>query len=328
MPIVLLNIDGLQPAYLGPYGCEWFDTPTFDRWAAAGVVYDRHFADVPRADGALSCHHAAAKPLAPPPTEHGVSVSTTNLRGATAALKKAAKLERSLVRIDVGSLRPPWKLGADDLAPFFDDSEELEPWLEPLPEAIEPDDDATFPRLQATYAAAIARLDSDLARIDFEGCTIIATSGRGLPLGEHGAAGFSSPLYEELVHLPLLIVRADGRHAGHRVSTLTQPMDVAATIAGLLGHEVPEGDALTCGRHLLEGTQVIRNHAVTIDGDRAGIRTPEWHWLAESRDEPEQLFVKPEDRWDMNDVAQHHPDQCDEFRVFLERFATAFMGER
>src|SRR5205809_7553044 len=47
MRVLVLNIDGLQLAYLGPYGCEWVRTPTLDRWAAAGIVCDQHFADYP-----------------------------------------------------------------------------------------------------------------------------------------------------------------------------------------------------------------------------------------------------------------------------------------
>ena len=44
--IVVVSIDALQPAYLGAYGNEWIETPTFDGWAARGVVFDQHFADV------------------------------------------------------------------------------------------------------------------------------------------------------------------------------------------------------------------------------------------------------------------------------------------
>ena len=48
--------------------------------------------------------------------------------------------------------------------------------------------------LQTTYAAAVAKLDTDLAKIPIEGFTLIVTSNRGLPLGEHGAVGYPAPL--------------------------------------------------------------------------------------------------------------------------------------
>ena len=47
MRAAVLIVNGLQPAYLGAYGCEWVPTPTIDRWAAHGVVFDNHFSDLP-----------------------------------------------------------------------------------------------------------------------------------------------------------------------------------------------------------------------------------------------------------------------------------------
>src|SRR5262245_3971131 len=52
MRVLVLTVDGLQPAYLGPYGNEWVPTPTLDHWAASGVVFDWHFADSPDLDSA------------------------------------------------------------------------------------------------------------------------------------------------------------------------------------------------------------------------------------------------------------------------------------
>lgn len=38
---IVLLIDGLNPAFLSPYGCTWIDTPAFDRLAAESVVFER-----------------------------------------------------------------------------------------------------------------------------------------------------------------------------------------------------------------------------------------------------------------------------------------------
>lgn len=299
MRIAILNIDGLQPAYLGAYGCEWIETPTFDHWATAGVVFDQHFADKFR--------------LQLP----GEAIAT-NRRGAAVALRKSARADRAVVHIEIDALMPPWKLKTAELEPFFVDSGELEPWLDPLPSEIDPEDEATFARLQATYAAAVAKLDADLAKLPTEGYTLVVTSNRGLPLGEHGYAGFSAPLYEELVHLPLIVVPSDGSFAGRRVSVLTQPADLSATIAHWIGRDASSGHNLWP-----PPTAAIRPRAVALDAGRASIRTPDWHWLAPHGDDDQQLFVKPDDRWDINNVAQHHHDQCDEFRDLPLRFAPA-----
>jgi arylsulfatase A-like enzyme len=50
MKVVLIVPHGLNASYLGCYGNEWVTTPTFDRLAAEGIVFDQHYADHPDAD--------------------------------------------------------------------------------------------------------------------------------------------------------------------------------------------------------------------------------------------------------------------------------------
>lgn len=38
--ILVLNVEGLRPEYLGPYGNDWIDTPHFNRLAVEGFVFD------------------------------------------------------------------------------------------------------------------------------------------------------------------------------------------------------------------------------------------------------------------------------------------------
>src|SRR5947208_2463974 len=52
MNVLVLTIRGLQPAFVGCYGNETVPTPTLDRWAAEGLVFDQHLADRPDADAA------------------------------------------------------------------------------------------------------------------------------------------------------------------------------------------------------------------------------------------------------------------------------------
>ncbi len=39
--LVVISVDGLATAALGPYGCSWLDTPGLNQLAAEGVVFDR-----------------------------------------------------------------------------------------------------------------------------------------------------------------------------------------------------------------------------------------------------------------------------------------------
>ena len=52
MKALVISVRGFHAGYLGCYGNEWITTPALDRLAASGVVFDRHFADVPEASAA------------------------------------------------------------------------------------------------------------------------------------------------------------------------------------------------------------------------------------------------------------------------------------
>ena len=47
--VLVLAVRGLHLGFLGCYGNDWVATPTLDRLAAEGVVFDLHFADCPGA---------------------------------------------------------------------------------------------------------------------------------------------------------------------------------------------------------------------------------------------------------------------------------------
>src|SRR5207248_2581533 len=110
------------------------------------------------------------------------------------------------------------------------------------------------------YSAAVACLDASLGKFRDDcakrgwgdDCVWLLTAGRGLPLGEHGAAGFSAAeLHEELVHVPLLLRWPRGEHAGLRVAALTQPADLAPTLGALFGLANETAEDWAAGRNML-----------------------------------------------------------------------------
>src|SRR5438477_2284851 len=52
MKVVVVNARGLHLGYVSACGNEWIETPTIDRLAAEGVVFDNHVADQPDPAGA------------------------------------------------------------------------------------------------------------------------------------------------------------------------------------------------------------------------------------------------------------------------------------
>jgi arylsulfatase A-like enzyme len=258
------------------------------------------------------------------------------LRRLRTALKKE---NPSLIWVEIDALTPPWKVSDEywdkySQASVEDDDESklLEPWSEDLPQKIGPDDQETFARLQATYAAAVSQLDAALSELTSDAAqqgpddTIwMITSPYALPLGVHGAVGLPSPLHTEFVHLPLMIVWPNSEHSGRRVHALTQSMDLAPTIAELLGIPWQADDSLVSGKSLLplveSASANIRTHAISTDR-RGGyaVRSPNWCLLHHPQQSP-QLFVKPDDRWEVNDLAQHNLEVLDELKeVYSKQF--------
>jgi arylsulfatase A-like enzyme len=95
----------------------------------------------------------------------------------------------------------------------------------------------------ALYDGEIAQVDAALAPLldEVEGAgagpvLIVLTSDHGESLGEHGYHfAHGEYLYEEGLHVPLLMAMSGTIPAGLRVEALAQNIDIAPTILGLLG---------------------------------------------------------------------------------------------
>jgi hypothetical protein len=120
---------------------------------------------------------------------------------------------------------------------------------------------------------------------------------RGFSLGEHNHIGVNDELYGENVHLPLFIRFPDAssyclRRAGFRSQTLLQPADVFSL---LQKDDLPEEpDAV---------------HSLLRVGGKV-IVTPDWYVY--KRSSGDELYVKPDDRWEVNDVADRCPHVLEE----------------
>jgi len=163
---------------------------------------------------------------------------------------------------------------------------------------------------------------------------LIFTSDRGQALGEHGVVGEVRPwLHDELLHLPLIVRLPGSAEAGGHVSALTQSVDVLPTLLESFGL----GSAAVHGQSLfplLRGqVDTVREYACA--GLRVGeerewaIRTPEWSYLSPQRPETTarsrqpRLYVKPDDRWEVNDISQHHPEVVERLGRTLRQFVAA-----
>jgi hypothetical protein len=186
-----------------------------------------------------------------------------------------------------------------------------------LPADYDPDE--LWSVVQA-YAAQVALLDacmgglleyfrsSRLARDTL----LVVTSARGYPLGEHRRIGpCDEALYSELVQVPLVLRFPDGLGAAARAQNLVEPSDLWATLLDWWGLPTPERPTAASLLPVVRGEPstwrdrlAVVSRAGTGRYERA-IRTPAW--LLRSA-EGEELFVKPDDRWDANNVAARCPE--------------------
>ena len=375
MKVLVLEIGRLHLGYLGCYGNDWIDTPHFDRLAAEGVVFDRHYLDRSsaarlRLDDLLDQQGIDFQHINP------TSLATDKLRLDQPVKKALSDLaaptpKGRLLWLTLPSLAPPWQVAdeylqryfgtdepedlEDDEAEYEDDEEDEEaedeqtveepppePWLDPAIGALELND-ASWERLQNTFAAVVTQFDAQLGvlldHLDETGLAddvvILVTAERGLALGEHGILGECRPwLHEEVVHLPLLMRFPDGREAGRRVAALTQPVDLLPTLLDLFAISIPE---VLHGHSLLPlargEAEKVRDYACTglehLGRIEWALRTPEWAFLlpvqqaADDAPRSPQLFVKPDDRWEINNLLQHNLELAEQFEKTLRAFMAA-----
>lgn len=122
--------------------------------------------------------------------------------------------------------------------------------------------------------AAFGELVAQLKRSGlYEDTLILVVSDHGEEFLDHGRVGHSNSLYQELLHVPLIIKFPNNRGAGTRVAELWQQIDVAPTIlraGGLLPPPAMQGQAYQPG---LAPTDPFRPALISM---RSGVGAERW----------------------------------------------------
>jgi arylsulfatase A-like enzyme len=196
-------------------------------------------------------------------------------------------------------------------------------------------------RLRRTFAGTVTLVDHWLGELfealrrtgRMDDTLLIFTSDQGEPLGEHGYVRRFRPwLHEELIHTPLVIRMPGARFGGRRHQALVQTVDLLPTV--LAWHGVPPGEDRPMHGHdllpLVRGEELkVREYAcMGMDAEEFAIRTHLWHLIlpvVTDPDEPRsrELYRKPEDRWEQNNVVEQHIDVADQLELVLRRFVEA-----
>ena len=99
----------------------------------------------------------------------------------------------------------------------------------------------------APYDGAVAYTDEILGRFLrflktnqlYDQSTIVLVSDHGEGLGDHGEQEHGLFVYDETIHIPLIIKQAGGADAGRRVTDLVQQADIVPTVLDLVKAPVP-----------------------------------------------------------------------------------------
>ena len=199
-----------------------------------------------------------------------------------------------------------------------------------LPEGYDPDQ---LLGIMQSYGGQVMLLDEcfgafwEQFRADprAEDTLIMLCSPRGFPLGEHRVVGLSQDEsgritgtpYSEFVHVPWLIRHGDLRGSLERSASLAQPADLSPTVLDALSIE--DGTFGRWGRVQAPGGRSNgereRDRIGIQSVSHRGLRTAYWHFVEPRGEPPEEastsddvddreLYVKPDDRWEVNNVAR------------------------
>ena len=217
------------------------------------------------------------------------------------------------------------------------EAEPVTPWFNPPTGPFDVSDGDAREWLHYSLGALVTGFDAELGEIlEFlrsrgldQTATWLLTSDFGFPLGEHGQIGQFRPwLYEEMVHLPLMIRLPRAEQACRRVSALTQPPDIFLTLLDLFGVDIggksESGMTLlpfTRGEGIPERDSVITQLDLGAASELA-IRTRTWSYLLptkvpEGEKREPQLFSKLDDRWEVNDMRARSSAEADELEEKL-----------
>jgi arylsulfatase A-like enzyme len=385
MKVILILARGFHVAYAGCYGSSWNMTPTLDRVASEGVVFDFHYASsldpefasqawqilqlshFPNSQShlhewnalqflaekkipAILCSDADIAADQESWTE--VLCPGNKIRGRArrwrrvvsqvrAAVDQLAKSKDWLLAIDSSFLLPPWDI--PEQAHHFDAASENAQDLSGAggedrePESKLSEEMAAALAQQEKYATAVSYLDEGIGTVlralepwqANDDALLLITGDRGQSLGEFLLrSGDESQLHDEWIHLPL-VIRLPGNHEGRRITALTQPVDLACTILSAFGLTAPASEGQDLMRLCRHPIEQVRPYALCFSGQETHaqwvLRTREWMLSMQDAqgDHRISLFQKPEDRWEMNNIVQHHLDVATGLQSVLEAWKTA-----
>ena len=363
-PIIVISVDTLRADHLPAYGYTKVKTPAIDALAADGVVFERAYSHAPQT---LPAHASMLSGRLPFETgvrdnvgftvKNGERLLAQMLRergfttgGVVSAyvLRKETGISQGFDFFD-GEMPPSSpELSIGQVQRDGGESEQIaEHWLDSIGTSraflflhlYEPHKPYAPPERFTAYApydGEIAYTDEIVGRLVkylkshqlYDRATIVLVSDHGEGLGDHGEQEHGLFVYDEAIHVPLIIKQESNAGAGRRVADLVQHIDLVPTILDLV--KAP-GSGHLRGRSLkpvLEGTGRLQPPTVYSEALYARYHFG-WSELTALTDERYRYIKAPQDElYDLErdphertNIAEERPQPRQALRNALDRVA-------
>jgi arylsulfatase A-like enzyme/Flp pilus assembly protein TadD len=276
-PIIVISIDTLRADHLPAYGYTRVKTPAIDALAADGVVFERAYSHAPQT---LPAHAALLSGQLPFESGVRDNVGFTikpgerllpqmlRERGFTTAgvvssyvLRKDTGIAQGFDFFDAQMPAASPELSIGQVQRDGGESERIaERWLDSIGTAraflflhlYEPHKPYAPPERFSGYApydGEIAYADEIVGRLVkylkshqlYDRSTVILLSDHGEGLGDHGEQEHGLFVYDEAIHVPLIVKQESNVGAGRRVAAVVQHIDLVPTILDFVKAPVPGG---------------------------------------------------------------------------------------
>jgi len=160
----------------------------------------------------------------------------------------------------------------------------------------------------------------------YDDTMIIFTTDHGAPFGEHGTIKKAEPgLYEELVHIPLIIRHPEGLGSGKRFDAMVETTEIFPTILDFLNVRQPpriHGKSLL---PLMAGeVESIRDYAyMGYFKQTWRVSDKEWNFILDLRKgKSNELYNLKDDPGEQKNLISENPDKAMELELELRRFVS------
>ncbi len=275
--VLIVTMDTTRADHIRAYGHSWIETPTLNRLAREGVLFERFYSHIPLTLPAHTSIFTGTVPLYNGVIDNGAYRVPAKLETMAEALKKNGYQTAAFISAAV--LRKVFKLDQG-----FDhwDEEELEEqeegsvlvaerlgnktadasmaWLsehhdKPFfmwvhfydPHATYDPPEEYKLLYPSKYDGEIAFMDKQIGRLFdklkelkvYDDTIIICLGDHGEGLGEHDEPTHSNFIYEGTQHIPMIARFPNMTRPGTRIKTIASQIDVLPTVLDYLGIEIP-----------------------------------------------------------------------------------------